>query len=82
MMKYQSAQQIVDLTAKNTRLEICAESSTADRDRVRVAVHEALKQNHQLQDQLKEQIVKHKEQEKLNAELHFKSFWRRRRSSL
>ena len=72
VIKYHRAQQIADLTAENTRLKICAESSTADRDTVRVAVHEALKQNYQLQNQLMEQIVKHQEQEKLNAELHFK----------
>ena len=32
----------------------------------------ALKQNYQLQNPLEEQIVKHQEQEKLNAELHVK----------
>ena len=37
---------------------------------VRVEPHEALEQNYQLQNQLEEQIVKHQEQEKLNAELH------------
>ena len=47
-------------------------SSTADRDSVRVGVHEALEQNYQLQNQLEEQIVKHQEQKKLNAELHSK----------
>ena len=64
--------QIEDLTVENTRLKVCAESSTADRDSVRVELHEALEQNYQLQNQLEEQIVKHQEQEKLNAELHFK----------
>ena len=64
--------QIADLTVENTRLKVCAESSTADRDSVRVELHEALEQNYQLRDQLKEHIVKHQEQEKLNAELHFK----------
>ena len=64
--------QIADLTVENTRLKVCAESSTADRDSVRVELHEALEQNYQLQNQLEEQIVKHQEQEKLNAELHFK----------
>ena len=39
---------------------------------MRVELHEALEQNYQLRDQLKEHIVKHQEQEKLNAELHFK----------
>ena len=39
---------------------------------VRVELHEALEHNYQLQNQLEEQIVKHQEQEKLNAELHFK----------
>ena len=62
--------QIADLTVENTRLKVCAESSTADRDSVRVEPHEALEQNYQLQNQLEEQIVKHQEQEKLNAELH------------
>ena len=61
----QSAQQIADLTAENTRLEVCAESSTPDRDSVCVALHEALEQNYQLQNELEEQ-------EKRNAELHFK----------
>ena len=37
-----------------------------------VALHEALEQNYQLQNQLEKQIVNHQEQEKLNAELHFK----------
>ena len=64
--------QIADLTVENTRLKVCAESSTADRDSVRVELHEALDQNYQLQDQLKEQVVKHQEQEKLNAEVHVK----------
>ena len=32
----QSAQQIADLTAENTRLKVCAESLTAEQDRVRV----------------------------------------------
>ena len=48
---------------------------------MRVELHEALEQKYQLQNQLEEQIVKHQEQEKLNAELHFKLL-RRRRSSL
>ena len=39
---------------------------------MRVEVHEALEQNYQLQNQLEEQIVKHQEQGKLNAELHVK----------
>ena len=39
---------------------------------VRVELHEALEQNYQLQNPLEEQIVKHQEQEKLNAELHVK----------
>ena len=64
--------QIADLTVENTRLKVCTESSTADRDSVRVELHEALEQNYRLQNQLEEQIVKHQEQEKLNAELHFK----------
>ena len=64
--------QIADLTVENTRLKVCAESSTADRDSVREELHEALEQNYQLRDQLEEQIVKHQKQEKLNAELHFK----------
>ena len=64
--------QIADLTVENTRLKVCAEGSTADRDSVRVELHEALEQNYQLRDQLGEQIVKHQKQEKLNAELHFK----------
>ena len=64
--------QIADLTVENTRLKVYAESSTADRDSVRVELHEAPEQNYQLRDQLKEHIVKHQEQEKLNAELHFK----------
>ena len=64
--------QIAHLTAENTRLKLCAESSTADRDSVRVELHEALEQNYQLQNQLEEQIVKHQEQEKLDAELHFR----------
>ena len=64
--------QIADLTVENTRLKVCAESSTTDRDSVRVELHDALEQNYQLQNQLDEQIVKHQEQEKLNAELHFK----------
>ena len=63
---------IADLTVENTRLKVCAESSTADRDSVRVEVYEALEQNYQLQNHLEEQIVKHQEQEKLNAELHVK----------
>ena len=61
--------QIADLTVENTRLKVCAESSSADRDSVRVELHDALEQNYQLQNQLEEQIVKHQEQEKLNAEL-------------
>ena len=36
--------QIADLTVENTRLKVCAESSTADRDSVRVALHEALEE--------------------------------------
>ena len=64
--------QIADLTVENTRLKVCAESSTSDRDSVRVERYVALEQNYQLQNQLEEQIVKHQEQEKLNAELHFK----------
>ena len=39
---------------------------------VSVELHEALEQNYQLQNQLEEQIVNSQEQEKLNAELHFK----------
>ena len=39
---------------------------------VSVELHETLEQNYQLQIQLEEQVVKHQEQEKLNAELHFK----------
>ena len=38
---------------------------------VRAELHDALEQNCQLQNQLEEQVVKHQEQEKLNAELHF-----------
>ena len=45
--------QITDLTVENTRLKVCAECSTADRDSVRVELHEALEQNYQLQNQLK-----------------------------
>ena len=63
--------QIADLTVENTRLKVCAESSTADRKCVRVELRDALEQNYQLRVQLEEQIVKHQEQEKLNAELHF-----------
>ena len=55
----QSAKQIADLTAENTRLKVCAESSTAERDSARVALHEALEQNYQLQNELEERIVKH-----------------------
>ena len=61
--------QIADLTVENTRLKVCAESPSADRDSVRVELHDALEQNCHLQNQLEEQIVKHQEQEKLNAEL-------------
>ena len=64
--------QIADLTVENTRPKVCAESSNADRDSVRVALHDALEQNYQLQNQLKEKIVEHQEREKLNAELHVK----------
>ena len=64
--------QIADSTVENTRPKLCAESSNADRDSVRVALHDALEQNYQLQNQLKEKIVEHQEQEKLNAELHVK----------
>ena len=39
---------------------------------MRVELHEALEHSYQLRDQLEEQIVKHQEQEKLNAELHVK----------
>ena len=56
--------QIADLTVENTRLKVCAESSTADRDSVRVELREALERNYQLRDQLEEQIVEHQEQEK------------------
>ena len=63
--------QIADMTVENTPLKVCAASSTADRDSVRAELHDALKKNYQLQNQMKEQIVKHQEQEKLNAELHF-----------
>ena len=64
--------QIADLTVENTRPKVCAESSTADRNSVRVALHDALEQNYKLQNQLKEKIVEHQKQEKLNAELHVK----------
>ena len=36
--------QIADLTIENTRLKVCAESPSADRDSVRVELHDALKQ--------------------------------------
>ena len=36
------AKQIADMVAKNTRLKVCAENSTADKDRMRVAVHQTL----------------------------------------
>ena len=39
---------------------------------MRVELHEALEHSYQLRDQLEEQIVKHQEQEKLNAKLHVK----------
>ena len=39
---------------------------------MRVALHDALEQNYQLQNELEEQILKHREQEKRNAELHVK----------
>ena len=64
--------QIADLTVENTRLKFCTESSTADRDSVRVELHEAFEQNYQLRDQLEEQTVKHQEQGQLDAELYFK----------
>ena len=37
--------QIADSTVENTRLKVCAESSTADRDSVRVELFEAFEQN-------------------------------------
>ena len=54
--------QIADLTVENTHLKVCAESSSADRDSVRVELHDTLKQNYQLQNQLEEQIVKKQKQ--------------------
>ena len=44
--------QIADLTVENTHLKVCAESSSADRDSVRVELQDALEQNYQLQNQL------------------------------
>ena len=71
-IKDQSAKQIADLKAENTRLKVCAETSAADQDCVHVEVHEALEKNYQLQNQLKEQMLEYQEQEKRNTELHFK----------
>ena len=79
-IKGQRAKHIVDLKAENTRLEVCVEKSTADRDSVRVAPHEALEQNYQLQNQLEEPIVKRQEQDATVSSTS--SFWRRRGSSL
>ena len=73
--------QIANLTVENTRLKVCAESSTADRDSVRLELHETLEQNYQLQNQLEEQTLKYRS--RTNSTLSCtSSFWRRRRSSL
>ena len=73
----QSAKKFAELTAENTRLKDCAKNSVADCYGERVALHEALEQNYQLQIELEKQIVKQQEQESCTS-----SFWRSRRSSL
>ena len=57
---------------ENTRVKVCSESSTADRDSVRVEPYKVLEQNDQLQNELQEQIVKHQKLKKRNAQLHVK----------
>ena len=63
-IKDQSAKQIADLMTENTRVKVCAKSSTTDQDSVREEPHEALEQNSQLQNELQEHIVKHQELKK------------------
>ena len=46
--------QIADLTAENNRMKVCAESSAANQDSVRVELYEALEQNYQLQGSARE----------------------------
>ena len=71
-IKDQIAKQITDLIAENTHLKVCAETSGADRDCVRVELHDTIEKNYQLQNQLQERMLEYQEQEKRNTELRFK----------
>lgn len=60
---------MVVLETENTRLKDFAETSEAEKKKLEVELVQVSEQNHQLQDQLQEQMAKYQELEKRNAEL-------------
>ena len=64
-LKTECAKQIMNIQAENTRVKDSAETSEAEKERVRVKFVEVSEQNHQLQ----ELTLKHQELEKCNADL-------------